>query len=110
MDDIAVRIFKLVKTKGLEQKQFAALIRKTDKTVSAWATGRSHSYTKCLPEIANALGTTPEYLLTGETPKPTAVGDGLSEAEQGLLDLFRRLAPEQQEMVVRMVQAAAESL
>nr|WP_326189898.1 S24 family peptidase [uncultured Oscillibacter sp.] len=53
----------------MEQKQFASILGTTDKTVSAWRTGRSKSYTKYLPQIADALGTTTEYLLTGNGPK-----------------------------------------
>ena len=36
--------------------------------------------------------------------------DGLSEGEQALITLFRQLTPDQQEMVLRMVQAAADKL
>ena len=46
--------------------------------------------------------------LFGETKKPTVQDDGLSEAEQALIDQFRHLTPEQQDMVIRMVQAAAD--
>lgn len=46
--------------------------------------------------------------LFGETKKPTVQDDGLTEAEQALMDLFRQLTPEQQDMVIRMVQAAAD--
>ena len=58
--------------------------------------------------LADYLGVTTSELL-GETKRPaTENGDGLSEAEQGLIDLFRRLTPEQQDMVLRMVQAASD--
>lgn len=43
-----------------------------------------------------------------EIKKPTVQDDGLSEAEQALMDQFRQLTPEQQDMVIRMVQAAAD--
>lgn len=59
--------------------------------------------------LADYLGVTTSELL-GEKKVPTAIGDGLSEGEQDLLSLFRQLTPEQQEMVIRMVQAAADRL
>lgn len=59
--------------------------------------------------LAEYLGVTTSDLL-GEKKEPTAIGDGLSEEEQDLLSLFRQLTPEQQEMVIRMVQAAADRL
>lgn len=69
MDTIA-RIFELVKEKGIEQKAFAVEIGVSDKIVSTWSTGRTKSYRKYLPQIAAALDTTVEYLLTGEEKKP----------------------------------------
>ena len=59
--------------------------------------------------LADYLGVTTSQLL-GETEKPTVQDDGLTEAEQALMDLFRQLTPEQQDMVIRMVQAAADKL
>lgn len=59
--------------------------------------------------LADYLGVTTSELL-GETKEPTVRDDGLTDGEQALLDLFRQLTPEQQEMVIRMVQAAADKL
>lgn len=42
--------------------------------------------------------------------EPTVQDDGLTDGEQALLNLFRQLTPEQQEMVIRIVQAAADKL
>ena len=67
--DAVDRIFELVGEKFKEQKEFASALRVNDKTVSAWRTRRAKSYTKYLPQIAEALGTTTEYLLTGEGPQ-----------------------------------------
>lgn len=36
--------------------------------------------------------------------------DGLSDGEQALLNLFRQLTPDQQDMVIRIVQAAADKM
>ena len=67
--DAVDRIFEVVGEKFKEQKEFASALRVNDKTVSAWRTRRAKSYTKYLPQIAEALGTTTEYLLTGEGPQ-----------------------------------------
>ena len=174
------RIFSLLEKKGIEQKEFARLIGTSDKTVSAWKTGRAKSYTKYLSQIAEILGTTVNYLVNGntdilvcchdlppqgslkdlleaeefilsalfkdvkdyisagsdnliasldssscavyseikfydreveQTKRPIILSNnGLSSAEQALMDLFRQLTPEQQDMVIRMVQAAADKL
>lgn len=103
------RIFCLLKEAGIEQKEFAQLLGTTDKTVSAWKTGRSQSYTKYLSKISEVLGTTAEYLLTGKKEEPTVQDDGLTDGERALMKQFRQLTPEQQDMVLRMVQAAADN-
>ena len=68
--------------------------------------GRTPSVAK-VQMLADYLGVTTSELL-GETKKPTVQDDGLTEAEQALMDQFRQLTPEQQDMVIRMVQAAAD--
>lgn len=70
--------------------------------------GRTPSVAK-VQMLADYFGVTTSELL-GETKKPTVQDDGLTEAEQALMDLFRQLTPEQQDMVIRMVQAAADKL
>lgn len=57
--------------------------------------------------LADYLGVTTSDLL-GEKKEPTVQDDGLTGAEQALMDQFRQLTPEQQDMVIRMVQAAAD--
>lgn len=59
--------------------------------------------------LADYLGVTTSELL-GEKKEPTAQDDGLSDGERTLMTLFRQLTPDQQEMVIRMVQAAADKL
>ena len=106
--DTADRIFELLDKTGMEQKQFAVLIGTTDKVVSKWRTAGLKSYRKYLPQIAEVLGTTVEYLLNGTKEKSeTQSGSGLSEGEQLLISLFRMLSQEDKDAVLRIVQAAA---
>lgn len=67
--DIVDRIFELVSQEFKEQKDFAVALGLIPQRVSAWKRRTSASYTKYLPQIADALGTTTEYLLTGNGPK-----------------------------------------
>lgn len=59
--------------------------------------------------LADYLGVS-IYDLLGEIKEPTVQDDGLTDGEQALLALFRKLSPDQQDMVIRMVQAAADKL
>lgn len=67
--DIVDRLFFLVDEKYKEQKEFAQDIGVHPTRISEWRKRKSQSYQKYLPQIAEALGTTMEYLLTGNGPK-----------------------------------------
>lgn len=67
--DTVDRIFDLVDSKYKEQRDFAAQLGITPSMVSEWRRRKSASFNRRLPQIAEALGTTTEYLLTGNGPK-----------------------------------------
>lgn len=67
--DTVDRIFELVDEKYAEQKDFAADIGVAPQRVSEWRTRSSKSYNKYLSKIAVVLGTTTDYLVSGEGPK-----------------------------------------
>lgn len=78
--DIVDRIFELVDQKYEEQQHFAAELGIPASRASEWRRRKSASYTKRLPEIAQVLNTTVDYLLTGEKKEPATVsGDGQAE-------------------------------
>ena len=64
--DVADRIFELVDRHYQEQQQFAAVLGVSTTMVSAWRKKKSTSYMKRLPEIAETLHTTVDYLARGE--------------------------------------------
>ena len=77
--DAVDRLFALVDKKYREQKDFASEIGVLPQLVSAWRKRTSKSYTKYLPQIAAALDTTAEYILTGKEEKsPAPEGAGLT--------------------------------
>lgn len=60
---------ELCKEKKMNQQALAEAVGVKEDTVSNWFRRKAASYTKYLPQIAVALGTTTEYLLTGEGPR-----------------------------------------
>lgn len=72
------RIFELLEQSDLNQKMLASIIGVKQNTITRWKTGELKSYTKYLPQIAEALGTTVEYLVTGNT---TTSEDAQEETE-----------------------------
>lgn len=63
--DSVDRIFEIVDKKYSEQRLFASDVGVPASRISEWRSRRSTSYLKYLPRIAEVLGTTSEYLLTG---------------------------------------------
>lgn len=96
--DTAERIFQLLDKSGMEQKKFAELIGSTDKIVSKWRTSGLKSYRKYLPQIAEVLNTTVDYLLSGDEkkPAPTPAPDFLIK--------FNSLTPEGQKEVIAFIE------
>lgn len=85
----AKRIFDLVDAEYKEQRDFAKAIGVSASMVSQWRMGITKSYTRRLPQIAEALGTTTEYLLTGEGPKKRgAVSDSDTISEDDIKAAF----------------------
>lgn len=62
---IRERIFSLMKSKSISQREFAAILGVEAPTVTDWKTGRSFSFMKKLKPIADALETTESWLING---------------------------------------------
>lgn len=92
--DTVDRIFEILDRLPMEQREFAKLVGVSDDTASDWRRRRSASYTKRLAKISEVLGTSVEYLLTGEKkePAPTPAPDFLIK--------FNSLTPEGQKEVI----------
>lgn len=110
------RIFTLLKSRAISQKAFSEAIKVTDKKVSDWNTGRSSSFMKQLDVIADALGTTEEWLLYGGDAappgkaKPIPVsGDGLDAEEQQLIHDYRTLNTQGQEYIRQTMHMAVQT-
>ena len=96
--DSVDRLFALVDEKYKEQKDFAAEIGVTPSIVSQWRKRISKSFVKCLPQITAALGTTAEYILTGQDEKsPAPEGAGLT---QEFARIFDQLSPQAQNEII----------
>ena len=95
--DAVDRIFALVEQKYKEQKAFAAEIGVAPSKVSEWKKRKAQSYTRCLPQIAAALDTTAEYILTGKEESPPPEGGGLA---QEFARIFDQLSPQAQNEII----------
>lgn len=100
--DIVDRMFKLVDEQYKEQRDFAAAIGVDASHISRWRNRKSASYIKRLEKISKVLGTTPQYLLSGdssETTPSTRVSDSDTISENDLKAAFfeggEELTPEE---------------
>lgn len=98
--DAIDRLFALVDEKYREQKDFAAEIGVIPQRVSAWRKRTSKSYTKYLPQITATLGTTAEYILTGQEERPPPERDERPECWDLLTREEREKAREYIEMLI----------
>lgn len=64
--DTVDRIFELVDKQFKEQREFAFALGLDPTIVSRWRKRKSESYNKYLPQIAEVLGVSVDYLTTGE--------------------------------------------
>lgn len=103
--DTLDRIFEQLTALGIEQKSLAQKIGVRPQAVTDWKNGKTRSYTKYIPQIAEVLDTTAEYLLTGQGPKHRNVpeSDTLSEESLRLLTAYQQAAPELQAAVRRVL-------
>lgn len=99
--DIVDRIFELVDEYFEEQQQFAAAIGVTPSIVSEWRKRKSASFRKSLPQIAEALNTNVQWLLTGENEKsrPATTLEGSGRSVE-FAKLFKELTPENQKLII----------
>ena len=105
--DIVDRIFELADKKYQEQRDFAFALGIQPPRVSEWRRRKSESYMKRLPQIANLLGTSVDYLMTGEQKKSAPTdGDGLSPAKRALWEAVDGLSDEQCEKLLGIIQEA----
>ena len=95
--DTVDRIFDLVDQQYKEQRDFARAIGVTPSIVSEWRRRKSASFHKRLPQIAATLGTTAEYLLTGQEPVSAATAPEHTAVPEPSARL--PLAPEDRELL-----------
>lgn len=95
----------MMEKSGISNKDLAEHLALNQQIVTDWKNGKSKSYTKYLYQIADFLGTTPEFL-KGETDikekTPTVTDERITPSEYRLV-LAYRAKPEMQEAVNKLL-------
>ena len=102
------RIRRIRLEQGLTQEELALKCGyNTRSTIARIESGDRNLVASKISTIAKALNVTPSYLMDGktETDKEKSSSE-LSEEEKGLLELFRELPDDKQDMALEMLRAA----
>ena len=110
-EGMAQRIKTLRQEKGLTLEQVADIVGVGKSTVRKWETGMIANMRRDkIADLAKALGTTPAYLMgwkEEDTKKEESPSEPqLTEGEKVLIDLFRKVPEDQQQLVLQMIRAA----
>lgn len=101
--EISQRIFETMKQNGQKQKDLAAATRISTSAISAWKKNGANPAAETLSAIADFLGVSLDYLLTGkESPSR------LTEDERDLLALYSKLSSAEQQRLIGRAELLAE--
>ena len=94
-----------LKLHGKEQKEVAAVIGVATSTFNDWVKAKKYPRIDKVEMLANYFGILKSDLI--EEKKPAALKEvKLSEGEQALIDLFRRVPEDKQQLVLQMIRVA----
>ena len=104
--EIIERISQIQEEKGKQSIGLAHLLNINTSTLSTWKTKRRDPPARYMPAIADYLGVSLDYLLTGSESLRT---HDLTDAEKELLSLFRQLSPEKQQRYIGRIENELEN-
>ena len=107
-NELSIKIRQLRLEKNMTLEQVAIIVGVGKSTVRKWETGMIANMKRDkIALLAKALSTTPAYLMGwDEEPNTPVVEQTISESEQFLLELFRKVPESKQEMVIQMIRVA----
>lgn len=109
-NEISRKLKQLRLEKGMTLEEVANIVGVGKSTVRKWETGMIANMGRDkIPLLAKALSTTPAYLMGWNEPNTIKQDIILTDGEQALLDLFRLVPEDKQQMVLQMIRVALNS-
>ena len=106
-EEMSRKIKELRTAKNMTLEQVAKIVGVGKSTVRKWETGMIANMKRDkIALLATALSTTPAYLMGWNEEESVQDTIALSENEQYILDLFRQVPENKQQMVIQMIQVA----
>ena len=111
-EEMSRKIKALRKAKGMTLENVADIVGVGKSTVRKWETGMIANMRRDkIGLLAQALGTTPAYLMGWEDfSEKEKTSTQLNEREELLLELFRKVPEDQQQILIGMIRGALENL
>ena len=113
-EGMAQRIKELRHSRGLTLEQVAEVVGVGKSTVRKWETGMIANMRRDkIADLAKALGTTPAYLMgwnENDENNNSPTEPVLSEGEAKLIELFRQVPEDKQQLVLQMIETALRNL
>lgn len=101
------KISLLLKEQNKTQKDLTDFLGVKKTSFSAWKSGRNVSYMKYLPQIADFLNVSVDFLL-GKENSPLSNENGLSESQREIIALFDSAPPELQAAALAVLRSAEQ--
>lgn len=112
-NEMSRKIKELRLARKMTLEQVADIVGVGKSTVRKWETGMIANMRRDkIALLANALGTTPAYLMGWKEETETAISPDepkLTEGEELLLDLFRQIPDDAQKMYLEVLRAALKN-
>ena len=110
-NELSRKIKELRLARKMTLEQVAAIVGVGKSTVRKWETGMIANMKRDkIALLAKALSTTPAYLMGWEEEQPRENNYiEVTEDEQKLLDLFRLIPENQQQLVLQMIRVALDN-
>ena len=101
---ILERIVSLLSEKKIDQKDIIAYLHLPRGTFSNWIRKKSHSYYEYISDIADYLGVTSEYIITGKDDKYIEEANScITNEDLELIKMIKELNPEARKTVTDMI-------
>lgn len=101
------KIQELLKAQGKKQKDLTDYLGLQKNAFSNWKHGNNTSYLKHLPQIAEFLNVSIDFLL-GKENSPLSNENGLSESQREIIALFDSAPPELQAAALAVLRSAEQ--
>ena len=109
-NELSRKIKELRLAKGMTLEDVASVVGVGRSTVRKWETGMITNMKRDkIALLAEALSVTPGYLM-GWFEESSPKVEPLTDGEKQLLDLFRKVPENQQQMVLQMISVALKSI